>query len=143
MAYVSTCKDPTCGVVVDGDQSVCPKCGGPMRGVGEAPWRGWVLVALGLFLILFMGAIAWVMSPILLFPERAIEAGDFTGTVEMAHMILLLFAAVILFGCVATANGIYMLATKKQSVGFIVATLGLAAALVAIGFLAMGSGKNP
>lgn len=141
MGYVSTCKDPTCGIVVDGDQAVCPKCGGPMRGVGEAPWRGWVLLACGLVLIVLIGSIAWALSPTLLFPEQAIESGDFTGSVEDARRIALLFGALILFGFVSTANGLYMLATGRQSRAFLAATLALAALLIGIGFLILFSGK--
>jgi len=141
MAYVSTCNDPTCGVVVDGNQSVCPKCGGPMRGVGEAPWRGWVLLFCGLFLMGLMGAVAWALSSTLLDPEGAIERGDFTGTVDDARMMAFLFGAVILFGAVSTANGLYMLATKQQSRLFLVATLALAALMLLIGFVILGTGK--
>jgi multisubunit Na+/H+ antiporter MnhC subunit len=53
----------------------------------------------------------------------------------------LLFAAVIVFGIVATANGIYMLITRQQSKVFMFVSLGLAAVLLVITFVAMGKLK--
>jgi len=135
---LSTCNDPTCAVALEGKVPACPKCGGPMRQVGESPVRGWILVVLGAFLILFMGAITLMLAPTMLNPGETIDGSSFTGTAEQARMALLLFGAVILFGFVAFANGIYMLRTKRQSKGFVVATLVLAAVLLVLGWTIMG-----
>jgi uncharacterized membrane protein len=135
---LSTCNDPTCAVALEGKVAVCPKCGGPMRRVGESPVRGWILVVLGAFLILFMGAIMLTLAPTMLNPGETIDGSSFTGTAEQARMAMLLFGAVTLLGFVAFANGIYMLRTKRQSKGFVVATLALAAVLVVIVWTIMG-----
>jgi hypothetical protein len=71
------------------------------------------------------------------------DGSSFTGTADQARITLLLFAAVIVFGLVATANGIYMLITKQQSKAFMFVSLGLAAVLLVITFVAMGKLKNP
>ena len=135
---LSTCNDPTCSVTLAGKVAACPKCGGPMRRVGESPVRGWILVVLGLFLILFMGAITLMLAPTMMRPGETIDGASFAGTPEQARTALLLFGAVILFGLVAFANGLYMLKTRTQSKGFVVATLALAAIMLAIGWTIMG-----
>jgi multisubunit Na+/H+ antiporter MnhC subunit len=57
-------------------------------------------------------------------------------------MALLTFYAVIVFGLVATANGIYMLVTKQQTKTFMFLSLGAAAVLLIIVFLTMGTLKE-
>ena len=135
---LSTCNRPTCAATVEGNVATCPKCGGPMRRVGESPLRAWILVVLGLFLILLMGAVTLFLAPAMLRPGETIDGGSFTGTAEQARTALLLFGALILFGFVAFANGIYMLKTRKQSKAFVVATLALAAVMLAVGWTIMG-----
>ena len=141
MAVVSVCRDSTCAVTVDGKAEVCPKCGGAMRPVGESPVRGWILLILGLFLVLFMGVIAWMLAPTMMRPGEDIDGSSFSGTPEQARTAMLLFGAVILFGFVAIANGIYMLRTRRQSIGFVVVTLVLAVAMLAIGYTIIGWDK--
>ena len=141
MAAYTVCRDPKCATLVDGKVAACPKCGGPMRSVGESPLRGIVLLLCGLFLLALMGTIATNMYPTLTHPGVTIEGSTFTGTAEQARMILLLFAAVLVFGLVATANGIYMLVTKQQSRAFMVVSLGLAAVLLVIAFVTMAKLK--
>jgi hypothetical protein len=139
MPYVSACNDPTCATTVDGKVLVCPKCGGSMRGIGESPVRGVILLICGLILLGLMGAVTLALWPTLAFPEQAIAAGDFTGTVEQAHMMALLFGVVLLFGILATANGLFMLITGRQSKVFIWLTLGIAVVLILVVAVTMRS----
>lgn len=143
MAAYSVCRKSTCATLVEGPATTCPKCGGPMRSVGESPWRGILLLLCGLFLLGLMGAITYAMYPTLTHPGETIGGSTFTGTADQARITLLLFAAVIVFGLVATANGIYMLVTRQQSKVFVFATLGIAAILLVIAFVTMGKLKNP
>ena len=71
------------------------------------------------------------------------DGSSFTGSADQARITLLLFAAVIVFGLVATANGLYMLITRQQSRVFMFVSLGLAAILLVITFIAMGKLKDP
>jgi len=120
MANLSVCESPTCAVTVEGAASACPKCGGPMRQIRGAQARGWILIVLGLFLVVMMGAIMIGTAPTLLEPGVADDGGStFTGTADQARMIMLLFGVVIAFGATATANGVYMLKTGGQSRIFI------------------------
>lgn len=121
MANLSVCESPTCAVTVEGAASACPKCGGPMRQIRESKARAWVLIILGLFLVVMMGAITIGMAPMLLDPGAESDGGSsFSGTAEQARMILYLFGVVIAFGVAATANGLVMLKTGQQSRIFII-----------------------
>jgi hypothetical protein len=141
MADRSTCLSPLCGITVEGDARKCPQCGWAMRGSRNIRTRGWVLLACGLFLVLFMGAITWNMLPTLLYPERAIEVGTFTGTPEQARTFLNLFLLVIGFGALGTVNALYMIATGRQNRWFVIATLALAAILFAFAYTIIHGGK--
>ena len=144
MAAYTVCRNATCATLVEGKADVCPKCGGPMRSVGESPWRGIVLLLCGLILLGMMGTITYNMYPTLTNPGvRMPDGTSFTGTADQARITLLLFSAVIVFGLVATANGIYMLITRQQSRVFMFVSLGIAAILLVITFIAMGKLKDP
>jgi hypothetical protein len=130
MADRSTCLSPLCGITVEGSETKCPKCGWAMRGTRSIRRRGWVLLTCGLFLVLFMGWIAWSLLPTLLRPGVEYEHGSFTGTRDQARMILGLFGVVILFGAFGTVNALYMIATGRQSRVFVIVTLLLAALVV-------------
>ncbi|HLL31630.1 MAG TPA: hypothetical protein VK403_11585 [Allosphingosinicella sp.] len=77
--------------------------------------RGRVLVAVGLFLVLFMAAIAWDLAPIMLAPGVTIEGTTFTGTAAQGRIFLGLFALVGLFGAFCVANGAFMIAAGRRS----------------------------
>jgi hypothetical protein len=141
MADISTCLSPLCGTTVEGSFSKCPECGWAMRGTRNIRIRGWVLLFCGLFLVAFMGAITWNMLPTLLYPERAIAEGTFTGTPDQAGTFLNLFLLVILFGVLGTVNALYMIGTGRQNRWFVIATLALAAILYAIGYSITGGYK--
>lgn len=142
MAAYNVCRDPKCATLVEGKVDACPKCGGPMRGVGESPLRGIALLICGLLLIGIVGAIAYAMYPTLTNPGETVDGARFAGTAEQARMVLLLFGAVIVFGLVALANGIYMLVTRQQSRLFLIVSIGLAFALIVVGALTMVSLKS-
>ena len=135
MADQSTCLSPLCGMTIEGDAKKCPKCGWAMRSARNIRTRGWLLLACGLFLVLFMGWIAWSLMPTLLRPGLEDENGRFTGTNDQARMILGLFGIVILFGALGTLNALYMIVTGRQSRIFVIVTLLLAVAIVVVGWL--------
>ncbi|HST36220.1 MAG TPA: hypothetical protein VLK25_06285 [Allosphingosinicella sp.] len=131
----SVCIDPKCAELVDGRASACPKCGGPMRSVGESPIRGIVLLVIGLILLGLMGTISWALLPSLLRPGQELADGSsFTGTAEQARMVLILFGLLLAFGLMAVLNGIYMIVARRQSWLFIIGTLVLAGLIVFAGF---------
>jgi hypothetical protein len=131
----SYCLQRSCAATVDGKAAHCPKCGGPMRARRDNQARGWILLCLGLFLVIFMSAIATNIVPQMLQPGETVDGTTFTGTKGDANLIFGLFGAVILFGLTSAAYGVYMLRTGRQSATFVSATLGLAALLYGIGWL--------
>ena len=135
MADRSTCVSPLCGITVEGNEKTCPKCGWAMRNSRNIRTRGWLLLCCGLFLVLFMGWIAWSLWPTLLRPRKEYGSETFTGTRDQAQMILGLFGLVILFGALGAVNALYMIVSGRQNRWFVIVTLLLAAALVAVAWL--------
>ncbi len=89
-----------------------------MQERGSSPnWRvrGRVLVAVGLFLMLLMGAIAWNLAPIMLRPGVEVDGSTFIGTAAQGRIFLGLFALVGAFGALSVANGAWMMATGRRS----------------------------
>jgi hypothetical protein len=139
----SACNQPTCAAVVEGRVRICPKCGGPMRSVGESPARAILLLVCGVLLAGGMGVIMLKIGPSMLNPGvEAADGSSFTGTADQARLFLTLFAAVFVFGLVAIANGIFMLVTRRQSKGFIIVTLGLAAVLIILAIVGIRSAPD-
>ena len=139
----SVCNDPRCAELIEGRASVCPKCGGPMRSVGESPGRGLLLLICGLILLGIMAPISWALLPSLLHPgEQLSDGGSFTGTAEQARMVLALFGLILAFGLMAVLNGLYMMATRRQSWAFIIGSLVLAGLIVLAGFAFMFSARG-
>jgi hypothetical protein len=95
--------------------------------------RGWLLLVLGLFLVVFMSVISMNIVPQMLRPGEAVGGSTFTGTKEQARDIFALFAAVIAFGATSIAYGLYIIVTGRQSRAFAGAALAIAAVLYAIG----------
>jgi hypothetical protein len=129
MADQSTCLSPLCGITIEGSEKKCPQCGWAMRSARNIRTRGWVLLSLGLFLVLFMGWIAWSLLPTLLRPGVDRDGGTFTGSRDQARTFLNLFLLVILFGALGTVNALYMVATGRQNRWFVIGTLVLAVIL--------------
>ncbi len=142
MAAYTVCRNPKCATLIEGKVDACPKCGGPMRTVGESPLRGIALIVLGVIIAGVMGVITYYTYPTMMNPGVSIDGSRFTGTPEQAQQALTLFAALIIFGVVAIVNGIYMLITKQQSKVFIFLSLGLAAALIIMTFVILGQAKS-
>lgn len=130
MADISYCLNRRCQHVADGIVAQCPECGGKTRTSRAIRALGWVSVALGAFLVCFMGYIAWNMAPMLASPGGHTPGGSsFTGTAEQARMIRTLFGAVILFGFGSIVNGAFQIATGRRSKLLMMIVLLLAAGL--------------
>jgi hypothetical protein len=137
MAAVWTCQDATCGRTVETKTTTCPKCGGPVRKVGDAPWRGWLGLLCGLVLIGLMGLVTWNLGPALNETIATGSSDGFTGTAEQAQAILYLFYTIIAFGVLALVNGIYMIVTGSQHRIFIILTVLMTAVLAFTVYLAV------
>ena len=96
--------------------------------------RGWVMVVVGLFLILFMAGIAWNVAPPMLRPGVEVGGTTFTGSAEQGQIFLGLFALVGLFGAISLANGVHMIATGRRSPALTGIILALFLLLFAVGW---------
>lgn len=134
MAETSTCLSPACGITVEGGFKQCPECGWAMRSPRNIRVRGWVLVVIGLFLTLFMGAIAWYVAPMMLHPGKEIDGTTFTGKPGDAEFAFAIFGLVILFGLLSVANGAWMIVKGRQNRAFVIGSLAIAGILFAIGW---------
>lgn len=80
----------------------CTKCGGRLQTLASAERRGWIAFGAGVFLIVFMGAIAlWVDQ---LMAGSATAQAD-PGTPEFMRRLNVTFALIILAGVLGTING--------------------------------------
>lgn len=104
--------------------------------------RGAFLTGAGLFLVILIGTVTFNLLPELLHPGTDVGGSRFDGTSEQAQMILILFAAIITFGLVGIAHGIFILRTGRKSLAFTVATLGGAAVLIIIAISVVRSLKG-
>ena len=102
----------------------------------ERNWRtrGWVLVTLGLFLVIFMGAIAWNLVPTILTAGVETGGSTFTGDSGDAQLAIGIFALVIAFGALCLVNGIYMVATGRRSAALTGVMIGIFVILFGIGW---------
>jgi hypothetical protein len=100
--------------------------------------RGWMLLALGLFLAAFMGIIAMNMAPTMSQPGVEIDGTTFTGTAEQAQTFFLLFGIVIALGLLSAVNGLFMIATGRRSTAFMVLTLAGGVLLILLAWSILG-----
>ena len=138
MADHSICQSDSCKAWADGSVRICPRCGGPMRFEKGPTLRGWVLLILGLFLVLMLGAITWNLAPSMLHPGKEVDGGTFNGTAEQARLFLGLFALVIAFGLTTAINGAIIIVSGRQSRIFTIISLAAAAVLVAVTIAVVG-----
>lgn len=131
MADFSTCTSRSCKTVTPGIVDKCPVCGSRVLTSRRIRLMGWLSIACGLFLILFMGYITLAMYPSLTHAGADMgESGRWNGTAEQARMVLNLFYTVIGFGVLATAAGTWQVVTGRRHILIMIVTLLAAAALV-------------
>lgn len=135
MADFSVCRKRRCGHRVEGLVAKCPACGARMETSRRMQELGGVMLACGVFLVGVMGYVAWAMYPTMAAPGKVIDGSIFTGTPEQARMFFGMFLVVIVFGLLATANGLWQIVTARRNRIFTIATLVLAALLLGAAWL--------
>lgn len=98
--------------------------------------RGWILIALGLSLTLFMGWIAVVVIGIMLHSNDPDARTRFTGGQGMKVFTLGVFGVVIGFGLLSMLTGAWQVRYGKQNPHFVRWMLWMACALGAFSVLA-------
>ena len=109
-----------CGQTVMAKETKCLQCGGWIRRAQRIRRVGFVVVALGFFLVALMGTTTIVLAPIMLSGGQETNGSRFTGSPAQAFLILCLFGIIILFGMVNIAGGIFQIATGRRSLLIII-----------------------
>jgi hypothetical protein len=99
----------------------CPQCGRRMLSSRKVRMLGWLLVVLGGFLVVMMGAITALV---------AVNSSHFTGTAIQAMFMYLLFAVIIAFGLLSLAAGAWQIKYGKRNKTIMFVGMGLGFLLV-------------
>lgn len=110
----SQCQSRTCGAVFDGLEPKCPECGHRAMPQAQIAKLGVVAIALGLFLIAFMGAITvWTLPMMHPNPEGlGNQRGD---PAVMKAVTLSIYGLVASFGVIEAVIGFYMMTQGKRN----------------------------
>ena len=110
----------------------CPECGKRMRPAAQVKVLGWILLLLGTFLVLFMGAITFVVASII---SRTGEPGStqsFNGGPKEILMIFGIFGLVLAFGFASMVAGFWQVRYGRRSKHLVKIMVGIAIALLVI-----------
>jgi phosphate starvation-inducible membrane PsiE len=111
----------------------CAHCGGVMTTVKTMRLLGWLLVCLGSFLVLFMGAITIYVAQIVFHTGEPGSHAGFTGGADMEVFMFGLFGLVLLFGFTAIASGAWQIRYGKPNRKLMFVILGLGILFIIIG----------
>lgn len=115
----SICYKLTCGAVITGDHSFCPTCGGRMKSERTVRTLGWVMVALGVFLVGLLGFIITAISPALTAAMsgagQAADGSHFNASAGAASSVLWLLWIIFGFGVIDIVNGLYQGISGRRS----------------------------
>jgi hypothetical protein len=104
-----------CGFMAETAEKKCSRCGGLMRTTTTMRVLGAVMIALGGFLIVFMGIITlWAYNLV----QHSSDTGTgarFTGTKDQMLMMFGVFGFVMLFGVVALVTGSWQLIFGRRN----------------------------
>jgi predicted nucleic acid-binding Zn ribbon protein len=137
MAELRKCA--TCGSSISEGAARCPKCGATPVSDKSTRIRGWVLLVIGIFLTVTMGVVAWQSAPTMLRPGELIDNSRFTGSVQLSRLALALFGAVIAFGLMAGAQGVYQIKTGRQHKWLLRGLMVVLTLILALGYAVMNT----
>ena len=130
-----------CGYETNEALKRCPRCGLGLQSTKQVRRLGWLVLALGLFIVGLMGTITFQTAPALLQPREPMDSEQFTGTAAQGALILTLFSLVIAFGLIAVINGLFQIKTGRRSKALIYFSFGLLILVaIAAGFLMSARG---
>lgn len=120
-----------CGTEADGGEARCARCGGPVTTARTMRLLGWMLVGIGSFLFLFMGAITYFVAQIMYNADAS--GARFNGSPEMALYIFLLFGLVMIFGLAAIVSGALQARSARPNRKIMLVIFGLGLLIVIAG----------
>ncbi|HWS55525.1 MAG TPA: hypothetical protein VN228_15410 [Pyrinomonadaceae bacterium] len=111
----------------------CPRCGNrrvlTTKGIRAL---GGVLVALGLFLVTFMGAISVIVAGIIIRSSDPAATTRFDGGTKEIALIFGIFGLVIAFGAACTVGGAMQLARGRRSKTMVRVVMGIFFAIIVV-----------
>lgn len=113
----------------------CPRCGHKLITAGRVKVLGWVLIFLGLFLVVFMGAVTVLVAGIVARTGRPGSTESFSGGPKELALIFGLFGLVIAFGLTCTIAGVSQARSGRRSRKLVKVLMGIFFALIAAGTL--------
>ena len=120
-----------CTYIANDDVARCPECGSWIRKAQGIRRRGWLMMVLGVFLVVLMGAITILLAPSML--AAGSPGTAFSGTPEQAILFLGLFGVIIVFGFTSIASGIWQIVTGRRNIRIVIVILVLAFLLIVAG----------
>jgi hypothetical protein len=138
MAETSSCLNNRCFTVTEGNVAHCPACGAPTMSSRQVRVRGWVLIAVGLFLAVFMGVVLWFIAPMMLRPLP--EGSDDAAAIPF---VFALCGGLIACGLAAAVNGVLQVRTGRRNrrgltVMLAIIAITMLAAWIGVGLLGGG-----
>jgi uncharacterized paraquat-inducible protein A len=113
----------------------CPRCGHLLRTARQVRRLGWVLAAMGLFLVLFMTGIMILIANIMARTGKPGSTESFSGGPLEAAMIFAVLGLVWVFGLTGLVGGIWQIKHGKRNRKLIRIILWLGAAFLVIATL--------
>ena len=125
-----------CGLETDEARGDCPKCGVRLLSPKQVRGRGWGLLFVGLFLLIFMGTITINIAPRMLHPGDPDAGGStFTGTMGQSQLFFVLSGLMIVLGLTGMVAGRYQIKKGRQNKGLMYFSLGLVVLIALTGKL--------
>jgi hypothetical protein len=122
-----------CGTETLDPAKRCASCGGAVVAAKTMRRLGWVLVGLGAFLVLFMGAITIFVAQLVFQTNAPGVHGGFTGGPEMEFFMFGIFALVLLFGLTSVVSGLLQVRNGRANRKLMFFMLGLGVLFIVIG----------
>ena len=113
--------------------SKCPNCGGRLQSASKVRILGWLLLVIGAFLVVSMGALGIYLGKLISQTGESTSTSRFTGGPQDVALIVAVFGLVISFGVATMAGGIWQIVYGKPNRKLMVAMFLVAGILIVIG----------
>ena len=130
MPHILSCAK--CSFETTDSLSRCPNCGGRLQSARKVRILGWILLALGAFLVIFMGTLGIYLGKIISQTGESKSTTRFTGGPQDVALIVTVFGLVIAFGVASMTGGIWQIVYGKPNRKLMVAMFLVAGILVVI-----------
>ena len=112
--------------------SRCPNCGGRLQSARKVRILGWMLLVIGAFLVVSMGALGLYLGKIISQTGESTSTSRFTGGPQDVMLIVAVFGLVISFGIASMAGGVWQIVYGKPNRKLMVAMFLVVGILIVI-----------